>query len=211
MGAMSLRLREVANTLRTMEGRLATTSVFIGAILYGLWPDHPRPIDVGKSIAVFAAFIPWFFSTILTKSEPNNLDVSLYEKIITHLPNKALEFLKTQDFGEYSFHARQLDGLRHLARLTGPRDEFIDNLVQKEWADTQTHIRHFYSYYACNTFYSDDNEECRTIYTKAGDPDSPTEIELERIHQLNTLATDLYNRLVTFERFARRHLYGKET
>lgn len=192
--------------LTTVQGRITTGCVLLVAIVVGLWPDHPRPVDPVRLGAIITAAIAWLFAEIAGQRTPSPHDTKLFESIVQTLPQELLDFLRNQDFGVGSYIDRGTSGLHAVAYWQGSRYAFVDAVLQKRWATIHTEIAQFGNFLALNTYPAHGSQDLRTVHPTQGDPEDPAPFVQARIDKLNDGATKVADQIDAFERFARHRL-----
>jgi len=192
--------------LTTVQGRITTGCILVVAIVVGLWPDHPRPVDPVRLGAVVTAAIAWLFAEIAGQRAPSAHDTKLFGDIVETLPQRLLNFLSRQDFGVGSYIDPGTGGLHDIANWQGARYAFVDPVIQKRWATTHKNIVEFGNILALNTYPVHGSQDLRTVHPTQGDPEDPAPFVQERIDKLNNGATEIANQIDAFERFARSRL-----
>lgn len=192
--------------LTTVQGRITTGCALAVAITVGLWPDHPRQVDVVRLGAVITAAIAWLFAEIAGPRAPSPHDLKLFESIVETLRQPLLDFLRDQDFGVGSYIDRGTSSLHDFAYWQGSRYAFIDQVLQKRWEVTHKTITEFADFLALNTYSVHGSQNLRTVHPTLGDPNDPEPFVQTRIDKLNDGATKVADEVDAFERFARKRL-----
>lgn len=193
------------SNLPTVQGRLGTGVGFLAAVVVGLWPDHAREWDIEKLVAVCGTGIAWLLAELSGVGEPSRHDRDLFGRIVEHLPDATLEFLRNQDFGG-AFQRAHLEGVVQVDGWYGARTDFQDAKLQVPWTDVRAKISQFVEYYVGYTIPVHGNVNLATVHPTNGDPGHSNEHTLAEIQQLNGASTALSVALDDFERLARQRL-----
>lgn len=195
----------IRRSLRTVEGRLLTGATLLGAVVVGLWPDHARPPDGEKIVAVAIAALAWLFAELSGAAKPSEHDLALFERFRSTLRDRDRSFLREQDF-DNSFGSNDGAGLREIAGWTGVAHEFNDRNLQARWAATLESVSGFDDLIGLHTGPISAVAGRFSVHPPNSDPMQPKERVSEAITELNAKASALSLQLENFERYARRRL-----
>lgn len=126
----------------TVQGRLTAGCALAVAIVVGLWPDHPRPVDPVRVGAIITAAIAWLFAELAGQRATSPHDIKLFSDILETLPQHLLDFLRDQDFGVGSYIDPGTGGLHDVAHWRGSRYDFVDPVLNRRWLTTRQCLAH---------------------------------------------------------------------
>jgi hypothetical protein len=192
--------------LTTVQGRIATGCALVAAVVLGLWPVDPRPVDPAKTVAVILAALAWLFAEIAGHRAPSEHDTALFSNLTETVPQRLLDFLRDQDFGVGLYVDPGTGGLHDVAYWQGSRYEFVDPVLNRRWLAVRKNLREFTNTLALNTFPVHGSQDLRTVHPTQGDPEDPAPFVQARIDKLNEGATKLAAQIDAFESFARHRL-----
>lgn len=121
------------------------------------------------------------------------------------LPQAAKNFLWEHDFGA-SFRMSGRTGIFEVAAWKGARYQFVDTVLQVEWARLMANLRTFAGHLSAHTYPATGSDEFFTVHPTHGDPEDPAPFVQERIDLLNSGATALVEQIDSFERIAVKRL-----
>jgi hypothetical protein len=197
-------------TLPTWQGRLLTGAALVAAAVAATISAMDPRLTAAARIALFIPLIPtllaWFFATIAGGNSPHPHDIKLFESIIELLTADERDFLRSHDFGN-NFQLSHMKGVAEIDHWQGAPYEFLDRILQKQWAHVKAKIRNFHELVALTTAPVHGDAHFQTVYPRLIDPeDPPLKVKLE-IRALNDAATSVSESLNAFEPVARRKLF----
>ncbi|MBU2328370.1 MAG: hypothetical protein KJ755_13605, partial [Alphaproteobacteria bacterium] len=144
----------------------------------------------------------------LAERKPTPHDFALYAKFRELMPDHAIEFIKSYDFGN-AFDMRYIKGVLDLGEMwQGPRFEFSDAKYETLFAAVKASARRFAQLVAENVHHVRGNPDWGT--TKPDDFDGEYSAGLRAINKsLNDSATAFHHAVVEFERIAGPGLYSR--
>ena len=162
--------------------------------------------DLAALFAFFAALGVWLLSTLraaVPKCHPS--DVRLFGEIEATIAHDERQFLRQHDFLN-EFLPRRLDGSRRIyVDWEGPRYNFLDKKLNKEWLKVRGLIDNFCLLFGRYTAPMRGNFEFQTVRTSRGE--DITDQEYQEAKELNTAASTLANAFDRFEVIARTRLH----
>ena len=107
-------MNRLTRYLPTVQGRVAAGLILVTTVVFGLWPDHPRPFDVARAAAVATAAITWLFAELAGAGPPREHDVALFNQISDILNDDQLTFLRDHDFN-HNLHSHSTEPVHRIA------------------------------------------------------------------------------------------------
>ena len=179
--------------------------VLIGAVVAGLWPDHDRPADGAKIVAIAVAAFGWLFAELSGISKPSEHDLALFEKFRSSLNERDRELLRSHDF-DNSFAGNETAGLREIASWTGVAYEFNDAKIEKDWSATRSSVDEFVTLVGKHTGPINGAAGRFSVHPSNSYSMQPQDWVATAITDLSTKGTALSKKLEDFERASRRRL-----
>ncbi len=105
---------KILEHLTSLQGRLTAGVALVAAIVIGLWPDHARSVDAAKAAAIGTTALAWLFAEIGGRRAPSEHDLQLFERIVSSIPQRVLDFLKDQD---WAWARITIPALEHFMKL----------------------------------------------------------------------------------------------
>ncbi|WP_375391897.1 hypothetical protein [uncultured Sphingomonas sp.] len=195
----------MARTLPTWQGRLVAGVALIGAIVVGLWPDHPRDIDAEKLVAVVLTGAAWLFAELANSGGVSEHDRKLFASIESQFSDGVLAHLREHDFA-VDVHKTKASALWDLGYMEGSRYRFLDRPLQAKWSELFAALREFNNLQAEYLSPSSTNGDALTIHLH-GEPRYPVPASVQaEIKKLNEAAPALERLFNEFAALARRRL-----
>ncbi|HEY0413198.1 MAG TPA: hypothetical protein VGD66_08650 [Allosphingosinicella sp.] len=192
------------DALSSVAGRLTAGIAMAVAILVGLYPDHPRPVDPVRLGVVITTVLAWLLAEVGSGRKASPHDIALFQKVRELLPQATIDFLRHHDF-KTAFHMDRQGGLHELASWEGSRYEFLDRALQRRWRkvhhqikETSVALVQATGPVGTTTLLSANLPQLRT--------NSTSDRGEERINELNLRCSKLSESVDTFETIARARL-----
>ena len=197
------RLKPIQN-LQSSQVRFTCVCALLGAVVVGLWPDHARPVDPAKTIAVTLAAIAWIFVEIASAQKPRQHDIDFHGRITGVLTDDVLYFLRNQDF-LCSLDRNEINPIGIISSWHGSRYEFLDIKIQKKWSNFVKQITKLDRLFGEHLNPNDRGNRLSTMFDVKDEWNIPKNI-IDAVTELNDLASRIYHDFNEFDKYARNRL-----
>jgi hypothetical protein len=195
----------ISKYVAVWQSRVAFGVAFFGALLVGLWPDHPRNIDPAKLVACILTGSAWIASELASAvPKVSEHDRGLFRRITEILNDDALTFLMQHDFA-INFNTAYTAPVIEISEWHGPQYQFNDSAIQKRWVKLWSRILSLSNLYGSNLV-STDNIHVLTAWHIGFDRHSQPPQAHKEIKDLNDGAHAVYIEFDKFVRYTRRRL-----